>query len=65
MSTPNPCREYQYETKRFLLRQVKKADAPALLKCYADPAAMALMNEDNCTGGFLFQIGRASCRERV
>ncbi len=55
MSTPNPCREYQYETKRFLLRQVKKADAPALLKCYADPAAMALMNEDNCTGGFLFQ----------
>ncbi len=47
--------DYRYETPRFLLRQVRREDAPALLACYSDPAAVALMNADNCTGGFLFQ----------
>lgn len=47
--------DYRYETPRFLLRQVRQEDAPALLACYSDPAAVALMNADNCTGGFLFQ----------
>ncbi len=48
-------KEYRYETPRFILRQVVREDAPALLKCYSDPAAVALMNDDNCVGGFLFQ----------
>lgn len=50
-----PGKDYRYETENFLLRQVKKEDAPDLLRCYSDPAAVALMNDDNCTGGFLFE----------
>ena len=41
-----------YETKRFCLRQVRLEDAEALLGCYSDPAAVANMNADNCTGNF-------------
>ena len=33
--------------------QVKKEDAPQLLRCYSDTAAVALMNDDNCRRGFL------------
>lgn len=47
-------KDYRYETEHFLLRQVQEEDAPALLKCYSNPDAVALMNDDNCTGGFLF-----------
>lgn len=50
-----PGKDYCYETENFLLRQVKREDAPDLLRCYSDPAAVALMNDDNCTGGFLFE----------
>ncbi len=59
MSTTKAYRNYQYETERFLLRQVEEADAPALLKCYADPAAVARMNEDNCMRGFLCETEEA------
>ena len=48
-------KDYRYETESFLLRQVKREDAPQLLRCYSDPAAVALMNDDNCIGGFLFK----------
>lgn len=48
-------RDYHYETEHFTLRQVREEDAPALLRCYSDPSAVARMNADNCTGGFLFQ----------
>jgi len=48
-------RNYHYETEHFLLRQVTLEDAPELLKCYGDPAAVARMNDDNCVSGFLFQ----------
>lgn len=44
---------YRYETASFILRQVEAQDAPALLRCYGDPAAVALMNDDNCVRGFL------------
>lgn len=50
-----PEKDYCYETKNFLLRQVKREDATDLLRCYSDPEAVALMNDDNCTGGFLFE----------
>lgn len=53
MADKNPNRDYQYETEHFLLRQVRDEDAPALMKCYSDPAAVALMNDDNCLRGFL------------
>ncbi len=53
MSTPKLYRDYQYETEHFLLRQVREEDAPALMACYADPAAVARMNADNCLRGFL------------
>lgn len=46
---------YRYETAHFILRPVTQDDAPALLKCYSDPAAVALMNDDNCSRGFLCQ----------
>ena len=46
-------RDYSYESENFLLRQVKKEDAPQLLRCYSDTAAVALMNDDNCLRGFL------------
>lgn len=46
-------RDYSYESENFLLRQVKKEDAPQLLRCYSDTAAVALMNDDNCRRGFL------------
>lgn len=55
MKDKSPSRNYQYETQRFLLRQVQAEDAPALLKCYGNPAAVALMNDDNCLRGFLCQ----------
>lgn len=48
-------RNYHYETEHFTLRQVTEEDAPALMKCYGDPAAVALMNDDNCLRGFLCQ----------
>lgn len=48
-----PGKDYCYETENFLLRQVKKGDAPQLLRCYSDPEAVALMNDDNCSRGFL------------
>lgn len=47
-------KDYRYETEHFLLRQVREEDAPSLFACYNDPAAVALMNDDNCSGGFLF-----------
>lgn len=47
-------KDYVYETEHFMLRQVRKEDAPALLRCYSDPKAVELMNDDNCVGGFLF-----------
>lgn len=50
-----PGKDYCYETEHFLLRQVKMEDAPELLRCYSDPEAVALMNDDNCSGGFLFE----------
>ena len=53
MSTSRAHRDYQYETPHFLLRQVTEEDAPALLRCYSDPAAVARMNADNCMRGFL------------
>ena len=34
------CRDYSYESEHFILRQVKKEDAPELLRCYSDPAAV-------------------------
>ena len=55
MGTSEKQQIYRYETEHFLLRQVKREDAPELLLCYSDPAAVALMNDDNCVGGFLFQ----------
>ncbi len=45
-------RGYRYETANFMLRQVGPEDAPALLQCYGDAEAVALMNGDNCGRGF-------------
>ena len=50
-----PGKDYRYETDNFILRQVRNEDAPDLLRCYSDPEAVALMNDDNCVGGFLFE----------
>lgn len=52
MSIQEQYRNYRYETEHFVLRQVAKEDAPGLMKCYGDPAAVALMNDDNCFRGF-------------
>lgn len=40
-------------TARYALRPVTIEDAPALLRCYRDPAAVRRMNSDNCRGTFL------------
>lgn len=53
MPRNDPYKEYRYESENFLLRQVRREDAPDLLRCYSDPAAVALMNDDNCGMGFL------------
>lgn len=53
MPRNDPYNEYRYESENFLLRQVCEEDAPDLLECYSDPAAVALMNDDNCQNGFL------------
>lgn len=42
----------RYETPRFLLRQIRLADAGDLLRCYNDPEAVSRMNEDDCVSGF-------------
>jgi len=55
MPRSDPYAGYRYESSHFVLRQVTQEDTPALLECYSDPAAVALMNDDNCTGGFLCQ----------
>lgn len=47
------CRDY--ETPRLRLRRVCIEDAPALLACYGDRRAVALMNADNCTSDFLYR----------
>ena len=39
-----------YENELVLLRPLTQADAPALLRCYADPHAVPLFNSDNCHG---------------
>lgn len=53
MPRNDPYVSYRYESEHFLLRQVAPEDAPGLLPCYSDPAAVALMNDDNCNKGFL------------
>lgn len=53
MPRNDPYKEYRYESEKFLLRQVRPEDAPDLWECYSDPAAVALMNDDNCQNGFL------------
>lgn len=44
-----------YETGSFKLRLVSIEDAEGLLACYADRAAVARMNADNCTSDFYYQ----------
>lgn len=41
-----------WEDARYLLRFVETADAPDLLRVYADPAAWPLFNADNCVDDF-------------
>lgn len=53
MPRNDPYKEYRYESENFLLRQVRTDDAPDLWECYSDPAAVTLMNDDNCQKGFL------------
>jgi len=53
MQRNDPYTGYRYASDHFILRQVRQEDAPALLECYSDPAAVALMNDDNCNSGFL------------
>lgn len=38
----------------FTLRLLKESDADELFACYSDPAAVMLMNDDNCDCGFYF-----------
>lgn len=64
METNERHQNYRYETEHFTLRQVREEDAPALLRCYSDPGAVALMNDDNCVGGFLF-TGLNQMREAI
>jgi RimJ/RimL family protein N-acetyltransferase len=45
----------EYETGTFRLRLVETGDAEDLLKCYSDPAAVALMNADICTSDFHYE----------
>ncbi|MGI6201409.1 MAG: GNAT family N-acetyltransferase [Christensenellales bacterium] len=45
---------HTYRTDHFLLRPVRLEDAQDLLACYSDPAAVALMNADHCTGDFFY-----------
>lgn len=40
---------------RYTFHPVCAEDAPDLLNCYSDPAAVARMNSDNCRGTFLMQ----------
>ena len=53
MPQNDPYVSYRYESEHFLLRQVAPEDASSLLPGYSDPAAVALMNDDNCDKGFL------------
>jgi ribosomal-protein-alanine N-acetyltransferase len=41
-----------YETEHFAFRLVRQEDAPDLLACYSDAAAVKLMNSDACTSDF-------------
>jgi RimJ/RimL family protein N-acetyltransferase len=43
------------DTPRYHLRRITEDDAPALFACYGDPAAVRLMNDDNCTFGFYME----------
>lgn len=43
------------KTARYVLRSIEKEDAPALLRCYSDEAAVRRMNSDNCQGTFLMK----------
>ena len=43
-----------FDTEHFHLRLVKLSDAEDLLKCYGDPKAQALFNDDNCNTNFHF-----------
>ena len=40
------------ESGKFLLREIKDADAEDLLKVYSDVNAVPIFNSDNCTGDF-------------
>lgn len=53
-----------YETESFRLRLVTMGDAEDLLKCYSDPAAVALMNADYCTSDFHYGTVE-EMRERI
>lgn len=55
---------HTYRTEHFLLRPVQPEDAPDLLACYSDPAAVALMNADHCTDDF-FYATLARMREAI
>ena len=41
-------------TQRYVLRLVRKEDAPGLLKVYSDKTAQAYFNDDNCTSNFRY-----------
>ena len=41
-------------TQRFVLRLVRKEDAPGLLKVYSDRQAQHYFNSDNCTSDFRY-----------
>lgn len=41
-------------TQRFVLRLIRKEDAPGLLKVYSDKQAQHYFNADNCTSDFRY-----------
>jgi hypothetical protein len=52
---PNPYTSCPtFDTEHFHLRLVRQSDAADLLKCYRDPKAQALFNDDNCNTNFQF-----------
>lgn len=40
------------KSRSFTFRLIDESDADSLFQCYNDPAAVALMNDDNCDFGF-------------
>lgn len=54
-----------YESAGVRLRPLRADDAPALLRCYADPNAVPFFNADNCHGDTFYYPTEARMTQAV